>query len=746
MNGKYEWQMTKESQNPNDQIRSSGAQDQRAPADSDFGLLSSFVIRHSSFLRVGLYLALALGTFLCYWPLTHHDFIVFDDHEYILDNTHVTSGLTPAGVAWAFGTGYAANWHPITWISHMLDCSLFHLNPGGHHLTNLLFRTANVLLLFLLLRQMTGSFWRSACVSALFAWHPFHVESVAWASERKDVLSAFFFLLTLLAYVAYTQSKAQTPESKVQTGCEPDGQNSGVTRHALVAPKSDEGGSRITHHASRYYALTLFLFALCLMSKPMLVTLPFVLFLLDFWPLQRVRFSSAQEGSEFDVQSSKFKVQSFLLLIREKIPLLALSFAASLVTFFVQRAGGAVSSLQTISLRLRLENTVVAYAKYIFKTIWPVNLSSVYPYSKHLPLLWIIGSALLLIGLSALFVSLFKRRGYLVVGWLWFVGMLVPTIGLVQVGPQAMADRYMYLPSIGLFILIVWGIGDLVASMDRGMSQRTSLVPHTGRSTLLTLLTLATLLAFASCTRCQLSYWQNSVILFSHDIQVTKDNYVAYGVLGTAFFGEGKFEEALPYYREALRLSPKHPEANYDLGTALLKTERFDDAITCFNRALELKPTFAHAQNNLGKALLKLGRFDEALAHLARAVALTPNDPEAHYNVGTVLVMQGHLDQAVVSFSKALTLKPDYWQAHSNLGITLMRQGNTRQGTAHLYEACRLNSGDPESYSNLGMALLDANHPAEAAKQLSAGLKLKPDDQRMQSRLAQALAQSNQAH
>ena len=369
-------------------------------------------------------LVLGLVTAALYWPMLHHDFIgIYDDDAYLTENSHVSSGLTWSGVVWAFQSGYAANWHPLTWISHMLDCQLYGLNPWGHHLTNLLFHVANTLLLFLWLKQLTGTMWRSAFVAALFAWHPVHVESVAWAAERKDVLSAFFWMLTLLAYTRYVcESKVQSPKSKV------------------------------------FYVLALAFYALGLMSKPMVVTLPFVLLLLDFWPLNRLsKFQSQLAASE----TPATKPASYL--IAEKLPFFALALAGSIIAYSVQQAGGAFWSPNVLPLQFRVANAVMAYVRYLSKAFWPVDLALIYPYPHHWSALLVMGATLTLVICSGWFIWRARRSPYLCVGWFWFLGTLVPTLGLVQVGVQSMADRYLYLPGIGLFIIVAWGLNDLIS-------------------------------------------------------------------------------------------------------------------------------------------------------------------------------------------------------------------------------------------------------------------------------------------
>ena len=455
-------------------------------------------------------LALALVTAALYWPMTHHEFINLDDQQYITQNAHVQAGLTWPGMVWAFETTEAANWHPLTWISHMLDCQLYGSYPGGHHATNLLLHIANTLLLFLLLNQMTGALWRSAFVAALFAWHPLHVESVAWAAERKDVLSGFFFLLTLIAYTRYVTSGGWR-----------------VTGKEEIAPASDP--SRATRHPSLYYWLALLFFACGLMSKPMVVTLPFVLLLLDFWPLGR--FSSFK----FQVSSSekpstpvnRAQAESAARLICEKLPFFALALAGSMATYLAQKAGGATWSQHALPFHLRMANALLAYVRYISKTFWPADLAVVYPYPHHWPAGLAAGAALLLILWTGLFLWRARRSPYLFVGWFWFLGTLIPAIGLVQVGPQSMADRYMYLPGIGLFILVAWGLNDFL-----------NLRPQWRQ-----MIALAGGAALAGClvvTRLQLGCWQNSIKLLTHTVAVTPDNYTACNFLGRALDGAGR--------------------------------------------------------------------------------------------------------------------------------------------------------------------------------------------------------------
>jgi tetratricopeptide (TPR) repeat protein len=646
-------------------------------------------------LRVVVCLVLTLVTAALYWPMIHHDFVNFDDEAYITKNLHVPSGLTVPGFVWAFQTGYAGNWHPLTWLSHMLDCQLYGLNPAGHHFTNLLFHIANTLLLFLLLNRLSGAVWRSALVAALFAWHPLHVESVAWAAERKDVLSAFFWMLTLMAYTRYAQKRSSFE------GREEDGNIQHPTsniQHPIIRGIADR--------ASLCYLASLFFFACGLMSKPMVVTLPFVLLLLDFWPLNRFsRFqfqvSSSEKhstpinrGQALNVQRS---TESAFRLVCEKLPFFALALAGSIVTYLVQKSAGAVWSAEVVPFPSHVANALLAYVRYISKSFWPVDLAVLYPYHSHSPAGLVMGAALMLAMWSGLFLWRARRNPYLFVGWFWFLGTLVPTIGLVQVGVQSMADRYLYLPSIGLFILVAWSLNDLV---DFRPPWR-----H--------VVTFAGIAALAGClmvTRIQLGYWQNSITLLRHTIAVTTDNYTIYNSLGGLLQQAGQPDEALMLYAESARIEPRYSPAQY----------------------------------NLGNALLNRGWTEKACAALAAAVRLAPDDVEARYSFGRALMNDRRLDDAVAQFTEALGLKPDFAKAQTGLALALIKQGKTAEAILHFSEAARLQPNDPEARFNLGLALLDSHQPADAAVQLAGELRLEPDETKAHYRLAQALQQQNQ--
>lgn len=588
---------------------------------------SSSVTRHSSPFFALICLVLTLGTAALYWPITTHPFIIFDDEQYISANHHVATGLNWTNFVWAFTTGDQANWHPLTWLSHQLDCTLFGLNAGGHHLVNLLFHIANTLLLFVFLRGTTGATWRSAFVAALFAWHPLHVESVAWAAERKDVLSTFFWLLTLLAYARYA-------ENATGNGC-------GRTGDAPAA-------ARGVQHAARFYFVALFLFACSLMSKPMAVTLPFVLLLLDLWPLRRI--------SKF-----KFKITNYRRLILEKIPFFVLAFADCAVTYLVQAHGGAVAKTAWTE---NLANAVLAYARYTAKLFWPTDLAIVYPHPRHWPVALALGAALALAAWTFLCVRDWRKRPFLAVGWLWFLGTLVPTIGLVQVGAASIADRYTYIPSVGFFIVLVWGAAEWFAAQPRGKI----LLPALGG---------AALLGCACVTARQISFWRDSVTLFRHAVAVTTDNYVAENVLGKAYEKIGEDTHAL----------------------------------VCYQLSVKTEPRFPQSQFNLAMSLLTFGRTDEALEHLQKAAALDPGDPDVQYDLGIYFSQHESWTNAVNCFSNALSVRPDFARAQLALGGALANLGRPTDAAPHFRAALRLDPNLSEARTNLDRLLKEHPEP-----------------------------------
>jgi tetratricopeptide (TPR) repeat protein len=594
-------------------------------------------------------LLLALVTLLAYLPASRDGFVNYDDQDYVTENSVVQKGLTWTGIKWAFTTSHASNWHPLTWLSHMTDCELFGLNPGAHHLVNVLFHTANVVLLLVLLLRLTGELWPGVFVAALFAWHPLHVESVAWISERKDVLSTFFALLTLLAYTRYAKA---------------------VTSDRWQVTRTNSTLSPVTRHPSRFYWLALFFFALGLMSKPMLVTLPFVMLLLDYWPLRRVRSAEcgvrsqkssvsqpagAPKQSEGDSTPWRAEAERRRLnhLLFEKWPFFLLAAVSCVVTFLVQsqRSGDAVASLELIPLHYRFCNALVSYGLYLLKMVWPVGLAVFYPLPDHLTWLFMAAtaSAVILVIISSFVWRAGRARAYLPVGWLWFLGTLVPVIGLVQVGGAALADRYTYLPSIGVFIAVTFGVCDLA---DRFQFPKKAIATAAA-------LILATCLIL---TENQLRYWHDSETLFAHALAVTKNNHVAHVNLGVALEQKGKLNEALAEYRAAEQLAPELYHIHNNLGNLLDNLGHPNNALTEYRWAVLLNPSLPSLHNGAGIVLAELGRFDEAMRQFKEATRLDPTYPWARFEIGKMRLKQGRDAEAIDEFREALRIDPDNFQ------------------------------------------------------------------------------------
>ncbi len=662
-----------------------------------------------------IYLVLIVITFALFSRVLNSDFINFDDGTYITENAMVQNGLTSASVVWAFTSGYATNWHPLTWISHMLDCQLYSLNPQGHHLTGLLFHILNVLLLFLVLRQMTGAVWRSAVVAALFAWHPLHVESVAWVSERKDVLSTFFWLLTMLAYARYAEeSKARELESKVQS------------------PKSKV-----------FYGLALVCFALGLMAKPMLVTLPFLLLLLDFWPLGRLydlRFTiDESKDLQSDPQtkattapmasptSRKSKI-AYRKLLLEKVPFFLLAIASSVVTFLVQKTGGAVASLEALSFRQRIANALVSYIRYLGKMVWPHDLAVFYPIHHGWAAWQWVGAGLLIVAISLLAIAMLRRRPYFSVGWFWYLGTLVPVIGLVQVGGQSMADRYTYMPLVGIFIIFSWGVADL---LGRGQLRRLNLAWA---------VIVPVLVACLVVTWNQAGYWKDSITLFRHAIAVTTDNTLAHVDLGQALDKAGQVEEAKAEFFTALKLEPNSASTLTGLGTLYVHEKDLTNALSYFNSALSKQPFFGDAHYNLANLLAAEGRrlagegnlvaaeskFAEAAGHYAQSLNYNPNAPDAENNFGAVLVALGKPGEAVDHFKATLRLKPNFPEAQAQLGGAYLMLGHSGLAKIHYAEAIRINPNFAHAHLKLGLIEAAEGHLEPAISQFLETIKLEP--------------------
>jgi len=673
---------------------------------------------------------LALLTMALYWPATHHDFVNYDDDKYVVDNHHVTSGLTLENMRWAFRSSYTANWHPVTWLSHMLDCALFGLNARGHHSTNVLLHALNAALVFALLRGMTGATWRSLLAAALFAVHPLRVESVAWVAERKDVLSGCFGLLALIFYARY--AKVQGPTSEVQ-------------RQALEArdPQLETGStprpSRIP--PSIFYLLSLFFFALGLMSKPMLVTWPLVMLLLDYWPLRRfepppltAQLSTLDsQPSALDSQPSALNSQlsTALRLVREKIPFFALAALASVVAWVVQRQEGAMASSASLTLGARSGNALISYCRYLGKMFWPRDLAVFYPHPGHWPLGKVLAAGALLLGVSAILWTQRRRHPFLLVGWLWFCGTLVPVIGLVQVGAQALADRYTYIPSVGLLVLVVWGACELARGWQYGVIA----------------LSVAACAVIALCldlTRQQLEYWQDGEALFRHAVEVTANNSTARNSLGAALDKKGQTEEAISQYEEAIRLKPDYAKAYNNLGAALCKKGEIDKAISQYMEAVRLTPDYADAYYNLGNALDKKGQTEEAVSQYRHVIRLRPDYAQAWNNLGAALAGEGQTGEAIRQYREAIRLRPDYAEARNNLGATLLKGGQTDEAISQFQEAIRLKPDDAEIQNNLGFALAGEGQTGEAISRYQEAIRLKPDYAEARNNLGLALVRKGQ--
>jgi Flp pilus assembly protein TadD len=640
--------------------------------------------------------------FAVYGTVVWHDFVNYDDPVYVTDNPQVRTGLSRANIAWAFTTLHGGNWHPLTWLSHMLDCQLFGLRAGAHHLVNVALHAASSVLLFLVLLRLTGYLARSALVAALFALHPLHVESVAWLAERKDVLSGLFWMLTLGAYVLYVEK-----------------------------PRPAR------------YAAALALFALGLLAKPMLVTLPFVLLLLDSWPLGRLRFPAwagqpaaaparaggragrapngpagaglAPPGAPRPARAPEAAVRGTDpgRAVLEKVPFLALAALSCIVTLIAQQRGGAVRSIEEYGPLLRIQTAVVSYAGYLLKTVWPSRLTVLYPHPHAWPW-WIVGaSALFLIALTAVALRSVRTRPWLATGWFWYLGALVPVIGLVQVGNQAMADRYTYIPLVGVFLLAAWELGEFGARRSReGLVLAVAaavLVPACGAGSFL-----------------QLRHWRDSETLFARAVRVTTDNPEAHYNLGLALMEKGRLEDARARLEEAVRLAPHNADAINNLGVVLDRMGRTDEAVARYREAQRLDPGSGRTWFNLGMALAKRGEVREAIAALQESVRLQPGRAEAHARLATALRAAGRLDEAEAEYGEALRLRPLDADARNNLGNILVRRGRLAEAAEQYREALRIEPGLVEARVNLGVALSNQGRKAEAVALYEEAIRLDP--------------------
>jgi len=696
---------------------------------------------------------LAIGTVGLFSSVQTFEFVGYDDPSYITSNPYVKAGLTTTGLKWAFGNiaSDATYWHPLTWISHMLDVQLFGLNSGAHHLVNLLFHTANVLLLFLLLKRLTKTLWQSALVAALFAWHPLQVETVSWVTERKNVLSTLFLLLTIWAYSRYVE-KLKTAAPETSSEAEASAAEPALERgEARVDVWLDTFATKMqTVLSMREYQLVVVLFALGLMCKPMLVTLPCVLLLLDFWPLGRLSKVQSPmpkvegQSSDTDNQLWNLDLRLWTSLVMEKIPLFVCAAVSSWITLVAHQHLQYFLPTTQASLAVRLANVITSYSRYIEKTFWPTNLCAIYPYSATVEIFQFAAAGLCLAGISWWAISSARQRPYLCFGWLWFLGTLVPVIGLVQVGGQAMADRFAYVPLIGLLIMVVWGAFDLLGNF------------HVGKI-ILTIMAFAVLEACMLVSQHQMQFWENSFTLFNRALAVTKDNSVAHYNLGYALMLQGKNKAAKAHYHEAIRISPgysdarnnyaailvsenkvdeamrqysemlrytpKNSLAHYNLGALLDQQGKPDEALTHYRAALDYNPS-AEAHITLGNALAKMGKMDEAVEHIIASVRLDPASPQANFSAGMAMMKLQRGNEGIKYFSEAIRLKPDYAEARYNFGNALAMSGQFEQALQQFAETVRLQPKTPEIYVPLALALAQVGRKDEAAKTFRKAIEL----------------------
>ncbi len=561
---------------------------------------------------VGLFLFFI--TFLVFMPVINHEFVPYDDHLYVTENNMVKKGLTLGGLIWSFTNISAGFWFPLTWLSHMLDCQIFGLNPGGHHFMSLLLHTINVLMLFYLFKKMTGALLPSLLVAVIFAVHPLHVEPVAWASSRKDVLSTFFWMLTMLIYIRY------------------------VKRGSIKS-----------------YLLVLLSFSMGLMAKPMLVTLPFILLLLDYWPLCRI--DAGQSCNKLDSQAiqiiSIHTPTNYLRLIVEKIPLFIFSLISVFITYFSEKDYGAVISLESLPIWTRLANAIVSYGNYIYESLLPIGLSVHYPPYGPLPIWKITVSFSLLIIISFISIKFHRRHPYLLFGWLWFLVTLLPVIGLIQIGSHSMADRYSYVPLIGLSIAFSWGLYRLLKKL-----RRIKIYPFICCIIILPLLIL---------TCIQLGYWQNGITLFEHAVEVNKDDLIAHNNLGLALALEEREADAIAHFYRALAVKGMEHEVHFNIGNAFQSILQYDKAIAHYKAALAIDPEYIEASLNLGSVFYHLGKYDKAIYYFSNVLRINPDNAIAHNNLGAILAQEGNSADAISHFKRAIQINPGYETAKKNL-------------------------------------------------------------------------------
>lgn len=658
-----------------------------------------------------VYIALTAATLAVFWQVNQYDFVNFDDHIYVTENSHIQSGITLDGLRWAMSTMNAEFWHPLTWLSLMSDYQLFGLNAGGYHVTNLLLHILSTLLLFWLFHRMTGTVWRSAFVAALFALHPLHVESVAWIAERKDVLSAFWGMLTLCAYVYYTEKPVL-----------------------------------------RRYLPVLLCFACALMSKSMVITLPAIMILLDYWPLGRLQSREGNTSSKPAVKTSPNQKQQKARLnkgalpenvtspenrissekklagiipswqLREKLPFFAFSAVFSIITLYAHNTAPAIQ----FPFGARLANAFVAFVTYLGKIFWPQNLAVFYPFPDQCPAWQVGGAVFLILAISAAVIIALKRLPYLFVGWLWYATTLLPVIGIIQIGDFAMADRYTYLPSIGISIMLAWGIPPL---FQRAQIRRMVLLPAG--------IVVLAILAVLSWQQCR--YWKNSIELFSHALQVTRDNPLARNSLGVALAGVGKNKEAIAHYRAAIELNPYSDKAHSNLGLALVAEGKIDEAITHYRAAIDFDPNNEVTHSNIGIALALAGKYEEAAEHYRTAMKLNPHSDNTHNNFANLLMKQGKIEEAAMHYRRAVEINPFNQEAYANWADILVRQGKIAEAIEQYRQILKINPSSFRALNNLGVNLEKQLRHDEAIDCYRQALKIEPSNPGVHFNLGVAL-------
>ena len=627
--------------------------------------------------------AIVIATLVAYEPIRSNEFVNYDDDTYITENPNVTGGITRTSIVWAFTHPHYHMWHPLTSISHIVDCQFFGLNPLGHHSVSVLIHIANALLLFWIVNRLTGTIWASAFVAGVFALHPIQVESVAWASERKTVLSGLFWLLTMATYIRYARQ-----------------------------PRLGR------------YLLVLLVFGLCIMTKPVVVTLPFALLLLDYWPLERIRGRRTEDpaslrfavASRRKIAEKERQKASLKWLIIEKIPLLAMSAILAVITFIAQQSGGVVQTLEKTQLVYRIANMFLSYIRYIGKTIWPSGLAVFYPSSNSLNTITSI-CAFIFILISAISIYIGRRKKYIAVGWLWYVGTLVPMIGLIQAGGQAMANRYMYISMLGLLIIIAWAAKDFIASRPR-------------MKIVAAILAGGLLSALVILTRIQVSHWQNSMTLYEYGLKVTKNNALIENNYGsTLLIKAGRLNEAEQHFNNAIRILPAFVEARTNLGKVFLMQGKTNEAIVCFNDVLRQNGDLIQAHYYLAMALNAQGKYNDAVKHFAKVLEIDPNYSDARDRMGLSLTAANRLNEAITCFNNVLRKNGDSAEVHYNLAIVSGKQKKYDEAIEHLARVLQLNPTYPEAHNKMGLALMAVGKNDEAIKYLNEGLKINKDQE-----------------